>query len=192
MAKIRESGMPPEKLWESFFNPEGALDALGGRYLTGDVVEFGCGYGTFTIASARRSAGLVYALDIDPIMVAATTERATSAGVKNVVAERRDFMADGCGRPGSSVRYAMLFNILHLEEPVSLLQEALRVLQPSGTAGVMHWNRDRRTPRGPPMQIRPSPTECVQWAKAAGFRSSELRDLPGCPWHWGLILLKQA
>jgi len=183
--------MPPQELWGSFFNPEGVLDALDCRELAGDVMEFGCGYGTFTIAAAQRSAGMVYALDIDPLMVAATTDHATSAGVKNVVAERRDFIADGCGRPDASISYTMLFNILHLEEPVALLREAHRVLQPSGIAGVMHWNRDRRTPRGPPMQIRPSPQECIQWAEEAGFQSAELRDLPGCPWHWGLVLLKQ-
>jgi hypothetical protein len=42
MAKGRESGMPDEVYWQSFFNPEcivSKLDCFGG-----DVVEFGCGY----------------------------------------------------------------------------------------------------------------------------------------------------
>ena len=52
--KSRESGMPDEELWASFFNVESVLDKLGLQSCAGDVVEFGCGYGTFTIPAARR------------------------------------------------------------------------------------------------------------------------------------------
>jgi hypothetical protein len=62
--KARDSGMPDESLWASFFQPELILDRLAMRSITGDVLEFGCGYGTFTIPAARRTTGVVYALDI--------------------------------------------------------------------------------------------------------------------------------
>ena len=52
------------------------LERLGLRDGVGDVAEFGCGYGTFTIPAGPRSRGTVYAYDIDPEMVAATGERA--------------------------------------------------------------------------------------------------------------------
>lgn len=130
MAKGRESGMPEEAYWQTFFNPEcivARLDCAG----AGDLVEFGCGYGHFTIAAAKLVSGNVYALDIDPNMVAATASRAVEAGLANVVAHERDFLADGCGRPDGSATYAMLFNILHVEDPVELLREAYRVLAPT-------------------------------------------------------------
>ncbi|HET9330517.1 MAG TPA: class I SAM-dependent methyltransferase, partial [Steroidobacteraceae bacterium] len=90
MARIRDSGVPEQERWESFFEAGAVLDALGCRALTGDVVEFGCGYGTFAIPAARRTSGTVFALDIDPLMVAATAARAGGAGLRNVSAVQRD------------------------------------------------------------------------------------------------------
>jgi len=74
----------------------------------GLFVEFGCGYGTFTIAAARRVSGTAYASDIDPSMVRATIDRAAQAAVRNVALETWDFVSDGCGRPDASVSFVML------------------------------------------------------------------------------------
>ncbi|HYM28657.1 MAG TPA: class I SAM-dependent methyltransferase [Steroidobacteraceae bacterium] len=188
MAKIRDSGVPAQELWESFFDPGAILDALGCRALSGDVVEFGCGYGTFAIPAARRTSGTVFALDIDPLMVAATAARAAGAGLANVSAQQRDFVAAGSGRPAHSVSCALLLNILHLEDPLILLREARRVLQPGGTVGVIHWRRDVATPRGPPLGIRPDPAQCREWALQAGFAHVRACELAAAPWHWGLVL----
>jgi SAM-dependent methyltransferase len=114
----------------------------------GDVVEFGCGYGTFTLPAAKLVSGRVFAFDIEPDMVAETTRRAEQAGLANVAATVSDFAVDGCRLPDVSVGYAMLFNILHIEGPVGLLREARRVLIPGGTAGILHWRTDLETPRG--------------------------------------------
>ncbi len=187
MAKGRESGMPDESYWQTFFNPMcivAKLDCFG----PADVVEFGCGYGLFTVPAAKSVSGTVYALDIDPTMVSATTALVARAGVPNVVAERRDFVADGCGRPDRSVGYAMLFNILHIEQPVELLCEAYRALAPGGRLGVIHWQLDPATPRGPSLSIRPQPAQCRAWAEQAGFRFVRHEDLCCCSWHWGMVL----
>lgn len=188
MAKVRESGMPAQQQWESFFDAEAILDALGCRALTGDVVEFGCGYGTFAIPAARRTSGTVLALDIDPLMVADTAARAVAEGLTNVSAQQRDFVAAGSGRPAQSVGCVLLLNILHLEDPLILLREARRVLQPGGTAGVIHWRCDVATPRGPPLAIRPDPEQCRAWAQQAGFARISACGLTRAPWHWGLVL----
>ena len=66
MSKGRDSGMPAVEQWESYFDVAGVLDSLGFRDISGHAVEFGCGYGTFTIPLARRTRGTVFALDIDP------------------------------------------------------------------------------------------------------------------------------
>ncbi len=58
--------MPPEKMWQGFFDPQATLKKLGLAERCGDVWEFGCGYGTFTIPAAQMNQGTVYALDIDP------------------------------------------------------------------------------------------------------------------------------
>jgi len=187
MPKGRESGMPDEAYWDTFFDPTCVVSKLGcGGY--GDAVEFGCGYGTFTVPAAELTAGTVHALDIDPVMVRATADRAAAAGVRNVVAVERDFIADGCGLHDGSVRYAMLFNILHIEEPIRLLREAHRVLAPGGRLGVIHWKHDPTTPRGPSMDIRPKPEQCRVWAEEAGFRHVRDEELGCCSWHWGMVL----
>jgi len=56
MAKVRDSGMPEEAFWESLFDVPLILDSFGVRADIGDVIEFGCGYGTFTIPVRTESA----------------------------------------------------------------------------------------------------------------------------------------
>jgi SAM-dependent methyltransferase len=184
--KTRESGMPDEASWEAFFDPEYVLSRL--TVTSGDIVEFGCGYGTFTIPAAMRTAGLVYAFDIDPEMVAAVRAKAVAAGVSNVRPLLRDFAVDGTGLPDATADYAMLFNILHCESPALLLREARRLLRPDGLLGIMHWKYDASTPRGPSMGIRPRPEQCRAWAIDADFDplSSGIIDLP--PYHYGMVL----
>lgn len=189
--RVRESGMPPSETWEAFFDPEAILDALGVTAPCGDVVEFGCGYGTFTLPAAARTTGVVHAIDIDEAMTSLVTRRARAAGVRNVRTVVRDFVSDGTGLPDASVDFAMLFNILHHETPLVLLREAFRVLRNGGRLGIIHWNPDPATPRGPPMAMRPSPEDCRRWAEEAGFvATGEILALP--PHHYGLVLLKET
>jgi hypothetical protein len=109
----------------------------------------------------------------------------------NVIAVQRDFVIEGTGVSDRSVGYAMLLNILHAENPEGLLREAYRVLRVGGTVAVTHWIYDERTPRGPPLSIRPRPEQCVGWLQAAGFRSvSPHIDLP--PFHYGLFAIKAS
>jgi SAM-dependent methyltransferase len=188
--KTRESGMPDESVWSGFFSPEETLAKLGLTAACRDVVDFGCGYGTFAVPAARLVGGTVYALDIDAEMVAATRRKAAEAGLANVRAERRDFVADGTGLPAGSVDYAMLFNILHCEQPLVLLREAWRVLGEGGGLGIVHWNYDAGTPRGPSMAIRPRPEQCRDWARQAGFRLRVPDPIALPPYHYGWALEK--
>ena len=83
----------------------------------------------------------------------------------------------------------MLFNILHAEDPVGLLRETWRILQSGGKVGVIHWNYDPTTPRGPSMEIRPRPEQTQKWLEQAGFSLVEHQiDLP--PYHYGVVGLK--
>ncbi len=188
--KTRESGMPDESMWSGFFSPAQTLAKLGLTASCGDVVDFGCGYGTFTIPAARLVRGMVHALDIDADMVDATSRKAEDAGLTNVRAVRRDLVADGTGLPDGGADYAMLFNLLHCEHPDVLLREAWRILSPGGRLGIMHWNHDPSTPRGPSMDIRPRPGQCREWAERIGFRlaMTERIDLP--PYHYGWVMEK--
>lgn len=187
--KGRESGMPEESWWTSFFEVEGALDALLGKSLIeGDVVEFGCGYGTFALPAAQRTTGIVTALDLEPDMVALVRQKAAESQLKNIQSVQRDFVADGSGLDTGSQSHAMIYNVLHLEDPVGLLVEGHRVLRPGGTLSLMHWRSDIPTPRGPSLNIRPRPEQCEKWLLEAGFTAVTWVMLEtSCPYHYGLV-----
>lgn len=181
--------MPDEAQWTSYFDCEAVIGKLlGTTGPHGDVIEFGCGYGSFTVPAARRTSGLVTALDIEPGMIAVVREKAASLGLRNIRAELRDFVADGAGVGAGSQAHAMIFNLLHLAQPAELLREAHRILRDGGVLSVMHWRSDIPTPRGPPLEMRPTPGQCRQWMADAGLRAIESVDLQeSCPFHFGVI-----
>jgi len=186
--KVAESGMPDEKLWETFFKPEDILPKMGVSRKTKDAADFGSGYGTFTIPAARIVSGTVYAVDIDEEMVESVKDTAKRSGLPNIKALWRDIESEGTGLKDGSMDYVMLFNILHGESLKKILEEAHRVLLPGGMIGVIHWNYDPTTPRGPPMELRLRPEQALNLAESVGFglrRRLELR-----PYHYGLVMRK--
>jgi ubiquinone/menaquinone biosynthesis C-methylase UbiE len=155
-----------------------------------DVVEFGCGYGTFTIPAAQIVSGTVYALDIEQEMLNITHAHALETNLPNIKCIKIDFISDGSGLPDKSVDYAMVFNILHTEDPVELLKEAYRILKVNGILSIIHWNYDTTTPRGPAMNIRPKPQQCKEWAEQAGFKLTNDGIVVLPPYHYGMALIK--
>lgn len=188
--KVRDSGMPDEEMWTGFFDPARVLAVFGLDSGVQDLVEFGCGYGTFTLAAAGIASGTVHAMDIELDMVNIVRQKCREAGIVNVQTEVRDFVADGTGLADNTMDAALLFNILHHEEPVTLMKEALRVLKPGGKLAVIHWNYDPATPRGPAMEIRPRPEQCIEWGTTAGFRFNERNRYDLLPHHYGLLFKK--
>lgn len=188
--KVRDSGMPDETMWAGFFQPKAILSAFGIDSRVGDLVEFGCGYGTFTLAAARMVSGTIHALDIEPDLIILVQDKCRQAKIANVKATVRDFIGEGSGLDDCSMDAALLFNILHHDDPVGLMREAWRVLKPGASLAVIHWNYDPTTPRGPAMAIRPRPEQCRDWGTRAGF-AVDVRspfDLP--PYHYGLHFRK--
>jgi len=189
--KGRESGMPDEDHWSSFFDAGCVIRAFfGGKGCRGNVVEFGCGYGTFTFPAARQATGTVYAFDIEADLIDSLGLKAKREAVSNIVAETRDFAVHGTGLGPGSQRHAMIYNLLHIGNPTALLREARRVLHPSGRLSVIHWRGDIPTPRGPSAEIRPTPEQCQAWIEEAGFRSARVIDLQECcQFHFGILAI---
>jgi SAM-dependent methyltransferase len=178
--------MPEETLWASFFDAEDALARLWPPPF-GDAVELGCGFGTFTLAAACRSSGVITALDIDAQMVATVRSKAEAMGLSNIHVREHDFVAGDLGVPPGSQAHVMIYNLLHVEAPTDLLRKARHALAAGGTLSVMHWRTDIPTPRGPPLSIRPTPQACATWLMEAGCSRIEHVALGhGCPFHYGL------
>jgi SAM-dependent methyltransferase len=190
--KGRESGMPGEDYWQSFYDADCIVTKLECTQAgTESIAEFGGGYGTFTFPAARRTTGIVHTFDIEPDLVTLIRHRAHESGLSNVQAELRDFVLQGTGLPGTSVDHAMIYNLLHIENPVGLLEEAFRILKPGGQVSIVHWKYDPATPRGPSLNIRPRPRQCRAWAEAAGFAFVREQDLAECcQHHYGLLLAR--
>jgi SAM-dependent methyltransferase len=184
--KLRESGMPEEHYWESLFEVGLILDRLEIDARMHNVVEMGCGYGTFTLPVARRISGTLTTFDIDETMVARTRQRAAQSGTWNLRCIVRDVFAGGFGPEVEGQDACLLFNILHCEEPVRVLAEAARVVRPGGAVPVIHWRCDLETPRGPSKETRPAPGQIISWAAETGLLefSGAMIELP--PWHYGL------
>lgn len=184
--KVCDSGMPEEKLWASFFNPQKILSCLKLSPKSGDVVEFGCGYGTFTTEAAKMTLGKVFALDIEAKMLACTQKKARRLRLKNIFPLQCDFTTPPLPFKPETIGYVMLFNILHHKNPLVLLKESYRILKPKGKAAIIHWNYDPKTPRGPAMDIRPKSEDCLKWLKTAGFKA--VLPFAALPlYHYGLL-----
>ncbi len=97
-----------------------------------NVLDFGCGPGSYTVPAARMvgQSGNVFALDVHPEALRITSERASKAGLSNVHIIRSDC---GTALPDGSVDVALLYDVYHdLEDPGAVLAELHRVLKPAG------------------------------------------------------------
>lgn len=84
----------------------------------------------------------------------------------------------------------MLFNILHHKNPNEIFEESYKILKNNGKLGVIHWNYDKSTPRGPDMNIRPQPEYLKKKILENKFKifKNKLIDLP--PHHYGFLAFK--
>lgn len=190
--KVRDSGMPNEEMWKTFFDPKEIFDNLELNDPNGVIVDFGSGYGTFLFPAAQHFEGSkIIGLDIESELNETVMSQATKLGIANASVITRDFVLNGTGLESDSINIALLFNILHAEDPVSLLREAHRILIPGGVAAIIHWNYDSTTPRGPKMDIRPKPESTLLWARSAGFLvPSSVK--PVAQYHYGFLATKQG
>ncbi len=175
---LRESSMPPLEQWEALFDVRLILDRFA---LSGEIAELGSGYGTFTLPLARRTSGVVHAIDIDPAMIRIVQERASAEQITNIDLQCRDVAAAGYGLKDASCDACLLFNILHCESPVELIRESARILRPGGALAVIHWRTDIETPRGPPSEIRPTAAMVASMGGRSGRTGVERWAVPATP-----------
>jgi SAM-dependent methyltransferase len=184
--KLRDSGMPAEAYWETLFDVPLVLSRLRIAEFH-DVAELGCGYGTFSIPVAQAISGTLYTFDVDPAMIDRTRDRAAHLPAGKLVCAQRDVMESGFGVEVDAV---LLFNILHCDEPVGLLELACDAVRPGGCVLAIHWRYDQ-TPRGPSLEIRPRPVQIAEWARATGRLVAEGGPIDLPPWHYGWRLRAQ-
>lgn len=191
--KYRESGMPSEDLWDTFFNPLEILNQMGIDKQIRTLIDVGCGYGTFLIPATVLISGKVVGIDIQEEMIEICKKKMHDHDISCVDLICGDISNEDTikvlGKYKGEIDYITLFNILHCEEPMILLRRAYEIINDNGKIGVIHW-KSGKTPRGPSMEIRPKPEIIVDWAIKTGFVLERQVELP--PYHFGLVFIKKS
>jgi cyclopropane fatty-acyl-phospholipid synthase-like methyltransferase len=190
--KYRESGMPEKDMWVTFFNPSEVLTKLEVNKNTHTLLDIGSGYGTFLFPAATLVKSKVIGIDIDNKMIDICQKTIEEDNLKNIELLHGDIsteqMKNELDKYNRIIDYISLFNILHCETPMDLLSSAYSILNKDGKIGVIHW-KNENTPRGPSMEIRPTPEKINNWAINAGFTLLKQIDLP--PYHFGMVFIKK-
>jgi len=153
---------PDREQWQK---PNLIMDEL--RIAEGSVVaDLGAGGGWFTIRLARRVGpnGLVYAEDIQPQMIDATRRRAQHERLTNV---RTVLGTPSDPRLPRKIDAVLIVDAYHeIEDPIVLLKNVKRSLNPQGRVGVVGFLPGRGGP-GPAPEERVDPDTVVKAAEAA-------------------------
>ena len=166
--------------------PEEIMDAL--KIAEGSVVaDLGAGGGWFTVKLARRvgSHGLVYAEDIQPLMIEAIKrkgQRETLSTVRTVLGTTKD------SRLPRGLDAVLIVGAYHeMEDPVTLLQNAADSLKPQGLIGVVDFLPGAGGP-GPDPDQRVDQETVVRGATAANLQVISRETIP--PFMFMLVLGK--
>lgn len=165
------------------------MDALGIAE-GATVADVGAGSGWFTIQLARRIGpnGLVYAQDVQQLMLAALSRRVQKEGLRNV-RPILGFESDP-RLPKGSCDAVLVVDVYHeIEDRVTFLANAAKALKPLGRIGVVDFRLDGAGP-GPTPEERVSPDVVKRDAAAAGLFL--LREEPFLPYQYFLIFGRRA
>ena len=191
------TSMPDRDWWAALWpSPADVLHRIG---ITPDmtVLDPCCGDGYFTAPLAKIVGGKIYALDLDPAMIALAkveVARQDTTVLKWICADAQS-AAQHLSEP---VDYILMANTFHGVPGQSGLARAVReVLRPSGLFGVVNWHPIPREqtivlgkPRGPKTEMRMSVENVRTVVEPAGFRFMQSVNL--LPFHYGAIFQRSA
>jgi ubiquinone/menaquinone biosynthesis C-methylase UbiE len=157
---------PDRDEWQ---RPDLIMDALGIAEAS-VVADIGAGSGWFTIRLARRVGpnGLVYAQDVQQLMLAAISRRVQREGLTNV---RPILGRESDPRlPARAVDTVLIVDVYHeIEDGVTLLKNVATAIKPQGKIGVIDFRLEDGGP-GPAREERVGPDQVIRDAEAAGLR----------------------
>jgi SAM-dependent methyltransferase len=164
---------PDRDEWQK---PDLIMDTLG--IAEGSVVaDIGAGGGWFTIRLARRVGpnGLVYAEDIQPLMIEAINRRIAREELRNV---RTVLGTPSDPRLPRDIDVVLMVDTFHeMDDPVPLLENVARALTPQGRIGIVEFTAGGGGP-GPDPASRVSPETVIAAGTRAGLRLASREALP--------------
>jgi SAM-dependent methyltransferase len=158
---------PERDAWQQ---PAGLVAALG---ITPGMAVADLGTGTGYLLPhlvAAAGPGSVYAVDIEPAMVAWVQARAASTGWTTVTPVLGS--AQSTGLPPASLDRAVMINVWHhIEDPVAYGRSVKEALKPGGEFAVVETRLDAPEGDGPPMAMRLSPEAVIAALQSAGLQA---------------------
>ncbi len=188
------TAMPDPDWWQALWpEPQQVLAALGIRPDI-EVVDLCCGDGLFTVPLAltvRR----VFAIDIDPGMLALARAKVAAAGATNCDFIEADAFAVA-ERVSCPVDFVLMANTFHgVPDKLRLARGVARVLKLGGRFAIVNWHRRPREettmlgqPRGPKTEMRMTPSQVATEVEPADLKLVSVIELP--PYHYGAIFEK--
>ncbi|GAB6927299.1 class I SAM-dependent methyltransferase [Paenibacillus sp. JCM 10914] len=133
-----------------------------------DVLDIGAGTGYFSIPASGMTAGTVFAVDTEPVMLQLMRDRAAAQGTKNM--EVREGIIEQLPLADASVDRVIASLILHITERLEdSVKELARVLRPGGRCLCLEWQEDPNEQRDPkPSRVKPEHMQAV--LEQAGFQ----------------------
>lgn len=153
---------------------------------TDSVLDLGAGTGYFTIPAAQRTQGTVYALDVEPQMLAVIREKVEEIGSKNV--ELVQGAIEDVPLDDETANHVIASLVLHEVEPLQRgLKEIHRLLKDGGHCLCLEWEK---TPSemGPPLHHRIHSDDMKQALEEAGF--TVMKHESPTPMHYLLVARK--
>lgn len=190
------TAMPDADWWQVLWpTPADVLTSLGVR--AGMVaVDLCCGDGLFT-APLTDIVRHVFAVDIDPQMLALANSRLTAGASKRC----RFIQGDAYDLPrqvSDRIDYVLMANTFHgVPDKTRLSFAVSAVLRTGGKFAVVNWHRCPREdtvvlgrPRGPKTEMRIESAEVAEAVEKTGLWLREVIELP--PYHYGAVFEKIA
>jgi ubiquinone/menaquinone biosynthesis C-methylase UbiE len=146
--------------------PDVALATLGVTH--GNVVcEIGTGTGYFALRLAKLAAW-VYAIDVEPQLLALLRDRAASAGVNNLTPVLG--LALDPLMPPSTCDIVLTVNTFHhVPDKAAYLRRLQSALRPGGRVAIIDFHK-RDLPVGPPVDHKLAREDCLTQIRDAGLR----------------------
>jgi ubiquinone/menaquinone biosynthesis C-methylase UbiE len=139
------------------------------------VADVGAGTGYFAIPIARAVGveGKVYAVDLQPAMLAKLREKLTEQEAPRNI-ELVPGEACKTSLPSKCADVVFIANVWHeLEDHTVALQEVARILAPGGVLALLDWRADMNSPPGPPTDHRLPAAGVLQFLAKSGWKAEE-------------------
>jgi predicted methyltransferase len=165
---------PDRALWQK---PDQIMDAV--HVADGSTVaDIGAGAGWFTIRLAQRVGpkGLVYAQDLQRLMLDAIKRRVQREGLENVTTVQAH--GNDPNLPAKTLDAILMVDAYQeVDNRVVYLRTLANALKPTGRIGIVNWKPGRGGP-GPDANERVAQSVVEADAAAAGLKVLDHEDLP--------------